>query len=179
MKLLSILLIFVPISLAAELMHWNEVWIFISSCMAIIPLAMYMGLATEEIAHYAGPKMGGFLNATFGNATELIIAFFALREGLYDIVKASIAGSVMGNSLLVLGASMFFGGLKHKNQRFCQESTEISASMLAFSIIGLCVPAVFLHTVRPELLNTWQYEPLSIAVAIYADYLCLGVVFFL
>jgi Ca2+:H+ antiporter len=164
-QLLKLLLVFIPVSMAAEWQHWDAVWIFASCCLAIIPLAMYMGEATEEISLYAGPKIGGFLNATFGNATEMIIAFFALREGLFDVVKASIAGSIMGNVLLVLGASMLVGGLKYKIQCFSRQVAEVSTSMLTFSVIGLCVPAVFLHTVKPELLDTWQYEPVSLAVA--------------
>ena len=124
-----------------------------------------MGEATEEISFYTGPKIGGFLNATFGNATELIISFFALKAGLFDVVKASIAGSVIGNILLVLGASMLFGGLKHKNQSFNKKVIEVSSSMLLFAVIGLCIPAIFTHTIDPKLLNT-RYEGLSIVVAI-------------
>lgn len=165
-KKLVLFLLFVPLSLVSEWFHFSSAWIFGLSCLAIIPLAMVMGLATEEIAFYAGSKWGGFLNATFGNATELIIAIFALREGLYDVVKASIAGSIMGNILLVLGASMLVGGFKRGVQTFNQKNVEILASMLTFSVIGVCIPAVFLHTVRPEILDTWQYEPLSIAVAL-------------
>lgn len=169
---------FLPASLIATIGNWEAMWVFGFSCLAIIPLAMYMGLATEEIALYTGPKTGGFLNATFGNATEMIIAFFALKEGLFDVVKASIAGSVVGNILLVLGLSMFFGGIKHKTQIFNRQTAEISASMLTFAVIGLCVPAVFLHTVRPELLDTWQYEPLSLTLALIMLVIyCLGLYF--
>ncbi len=160
-----IFLVFIPLSMIAYWLHWNSLWVFTSSCLAIVPLAIYMGVATEQITLYTGAKVGGLLNATFGNATELIIAFFALREGLYDVVKASIAGSVMGNILLVLGASMMVGGLKYKAQSFNRQSVEVSTGMLTFSIIGLGVPAVFLHSVKPELLDTWHYEPLSLMVA--------------
>lgn len=160
-----IFLIFIPLSMAAEWLHWDALWILVSSCLAIIPLAMYMGIATEQISLYTGVRVGGLLNATFGNATELIIAVFALREGLFDVVKASIAGSVMGNILLVLGASMLFGGLKYKIQSFNRHSVEMSASMLTFSVVGLSVPAVFLHSTQLERLDTWQYEPLSVTLA--------------
>jgi Ca2+:H+ antiporter len=146
-------------------MHFSPTLIFIFAALAIVPLAGLMGEATEEISFYSGPKLGGFLNATFGNATELIISFFALKEGLFDVVKASIAGSVIGNVLLVLGASMIFGGLKFKTQRFNKRVIEVSSSMLLFAVIGLSVPAIFTHTVKTELLNT-KYEGLSVVVAI-------------
>jgi Ca2+:H+ antiporter len=165
MKFLKLLLIFIPVSIIFEIMHLGDVPLFIFSCLSIIPLASLMGEATEEIAVYTGPRIGGFMNATFGNATELIIAFFALRAGMFDVVKASIAGSVIGNILLVLGASMFAGGLKHKIQKFNQKSIDVSSSMLLFSVIGLIVPAIFLHTVTPDMLNTSKYEALSVTIA--------------
>lgn len=165
MKFLKYLFIFVPISVALELMHADPLWIFIAASIAIIPLAGLMGEATEEIAVYSGPKVGGLINATFGNATELIIAFFALKAGLFEVVKASIAGAVIGNILLVLGASMLVGGLKFKTQTFNQKAVSVSSSMLLFAVIGLSIPAVFTHTVKPTLLNT-QYEGLSIAIAL-------------
>ena len=165
MKFLRIMLIFVPISIVGEFMHLDPTLMFALAALAIIPLAGLMGEATEEISFYAGPRVGGFLNATFGNATELIISFFALRAGLFDVVKASIAGSVIGNILLVLGLSMFVGGLKYKSQVFSQRVVEVSSSMLLFSVIGLSIPAIFTHTIKVELLST-QYEKLSIIVAL-------------
>ncbi|BCN29355.1 calcium/proton exchanger [Anaeromicropila herbilytica] len=165
MKVLKYLLIFIPISLIGEYMHLSEPLIFIFSALAIIPLAGLMGESTEVISYYAGNRIGGFLNATFGNATELIIAFFAMRAGLFDVVKASIAGSVIGNILLVLGLSMLVGGLKYKTQYFNQKVIDVTASMLLFAVIGLTVPAIFTHTVNAKLLTT-RYEGLSIIVAI-------------
>ena len=165
MKFLKYLLIFIPISIIAEFMHLSPTIIFILSALAIIPLAGLMGEATEQISFYTGPSLGGFLNATFGNATELIISFFALKNGLFDVVKASIAGSVIGNTLLVLGASMLIGGLKFKEQTFNKKVIDVSSSMLFFSVIGLSIPAIFTHTVSPELLNT-KYEGLSVIVAV-------------
>lgn len=165
MKILKYLLIFIPISIIGEFMHLPPTVMFVLADLSIIPLAGLMGEATEEISFYTGPKIGGFLNATFGNATELIISFFALKAGLFEVVKASIAGSVIGNILLVLGASMLFGGLKHKNQTFNKKVIEVSSSMLLFAVIGLCIPAIFTHTIDPKLLNT-RYEGLSIVVAI-------------
>ncbi len=165
MKILRYLLIFVPISVIAEFIDLPATLIFIFSALAIVPLAGLMGEATEEITFYSGPRTGGFLNATFGNATELIISFFALKAGLFDIVKASIAGSVIGNILLVLGASMLCGGIKYKTQHFSKKVVDVSSSMLLLAVIGLCIPAIFTHTLKPELLNT-QYEKLSIEVAV-------------
>jgi len=118
MKYLKILLICVPLSFLGVLLHWSASIMFILTCISIVPLAGYLGSATEEIAAYTGPKFGGFLNATFGNATELIITFFAIKAGLFDVVKASLAGSVLGNILLVLGCSILFGGLKHKELKY-------------------------------------------------------------
>ena len=164
MKILKYLLLFLPISLIAEFLHVAEPLIFVFSALAIIPLAGIMGEATEMISHYAGSRVGGFLNATFGNATELIIAFFAMKAGLFDVVKASIAGSVIGNILLVLGLSMLAGGLKYKTQYFNQKIIDVTSSMLLFAVIGLSVPAVFTHTVSADLLNT-RYEGLSVVVA--------------
>ncbi|WP_373600966.1 calcium/proton exchanger [Paraclostridium bifermentans] len=165
MKILKYLLIFIPISIIGEFIHLQPTVMFVLAALSIIPLAGIMGEATEEISFYTGPKIGGFLNATFGNATELIISFFALKAGLFDVVKASIAGSVIGNILLVLGASMLFGGLKHKTQTFNKKVIEVSSSMLLFAVIGLCIPAIFTHTINPNLLNT-RYEGLSVVVAV-------------
>ncbi len=165
MKVLKYLLIFIPLTLVAEFLHLSQTWIFILSALAIIPLAGIMGRSTESISYYAGNRVGGFLNATFGNATELIIGFFAMKAGLFDVVKASIAGSVIGNVLLVLGLSMLLGGIKYKKQCFCKEVINVTASMLLFAVIGLTIPAIFTHTVSSELMTT-QYEGLSVIVAV-------------
>lgn len=118
MKFLKFMLIFIPISIIGKFMHFSSAVMFILAALSIIPLAGLMGEGTEEISFYSGPKIGGFLNATFGNATELIISFFALKQGLFEVVKSSISGSIIGNILLVLGASMLCGGIKHKTQKF-------------------------------------------------------------
>ena len=165
MKFLKYMLIFIPISFIAKFMNASGTIMFILSCLSIIPLAGLMGEGTEQISFYSGPKIGGFLNGTFGNATELIISFFALKQGLFDIVKSSIAGAVIGNVLLVVGASMLAGGLKFKTQKFNEKVSEVTSSMLLFAVLGLCIPALFTHTVDPALLNT-RYEGLSIFVAI-------------
>lgn len=165
MKILKYMLLFVPISFIAKYMDASSSIMFILSALSIIPLAGMMGEGTEEISFYSGPKIGGFLNGTFGNATELIISFFALKQGLFEVVKSSVAGAVIGNILLVLGASILAGGLKYKTQHFNQKVVEVSSSMLLFAVIGLCVPALFTHTVDVTLLNT-RYEGLSIIVSI-------------
>lgn len=178
MRYLKYLLIFIPISIVGEFIRVNLAAMFFLSALAIVPLAGVMGEATEEISAYSGPRIGGFLNATFGNATELIISFFALKEGLFDVVKSSIAGSVIGNILLVLGMSMFAGGLKYKTQTFNRNVINVSSSMLLFAVIGLSIPAIFTHTVAPDLLATSRYEKLSVQVAamLFLIYI-LGLVF--
>src|SRR5919202_686859 len=108
--------VFIPIAIALELIHASPVLIFSAAALGVIPCAAVMGQATEAIAARTGPGIGGLLNVTFGNAPELIIAFFALIEGLQEVVKASIVGSIIGNILLVLGASMLLGGLRHRTQ---------------------------------------------------------------
>lgn len=165
MKYLRYLLIFIPISIIAKFLNVSNTWMFILSCLSIIPLAGLMGTGTEEISFYTGPKIGGFLNGTFGNATELIISFFALKQGLFDVVKSSIAGAVIGNILLVVGASMLAGGIKYKTQKFNVKVAEVSSTMLLFAVLGLCIPALFTHSVDPRLLNT-RYEGLSLFVAV-------------
>lgn len=165
MKYLKYLLIFIPISILGEFIQFPSTFMFIAAAAAIAPLAGFMGEATEEISFYSGPRVGGFLNAAFGNATELIISFFALKEGLFSVVKASIAGSVIGNILLVLGASILAGGLKYKTQHFNRQVVEISSSMLLFAVIGLSIPAFFTQTVSEDLLNT-RFEGLSVIVAV-------------
>jgi Ca2+:H+ antiporter len=165
MKILRYMLVFIPISIVAKFLNASGTVMFILACLSIIPLAGLIGEGTEEISFYSGPKIGGFLNGTFGNATELIISFFALKEGLFEVVKSSIAGAVIGNILLVIGASMLAGGLKYKTQKFNQKVSEVSSTMLLFAVIGLCIPAIFTHTVPSRLLNT-RYEGLSLFVAV-------------
>lgn len=111
-------LIGVPLSVIGNLLHWSQVLMFAVFCLTIIALAAYMGRATESLAVVAGPRIGGLLNATFGNAVELIISIFALKAGLIGVVLASLTGSVLGNLLLVGGLSFFIGGLKFKRQEF-------------------------------------------------------------
>ena len=165
MKFLYILLLFLPVTIIGKIMGLSDPVLFICSSLAIIPLAGLMGKSTDVISCYSGQKIGGLLNATFGNATELIIAFVAMKEGMFDVVKASLAGSVIGNILLVLGMSMLCGGLKYKTQVFNKQSINITSSMLLFAVLGLSIPAIFTHTL-PETSLTAHFEGLSVIVAI-------------
>lgn len=164
MKILYILLIFFPVSVIGAAMGMSETMLFACSALAIVPLAGLMGKCTDVISCYCGQRIGGLLNATFGNATELIIAFVAMKEGLFDVVKASLAGSVIGNILLVLGMSMLCGGLKYKIQKFNRNSINTTSSMLLFAVLGLSIPAIFMHTM-PERSLTTQFEGLSVIIA--------------
>lgn len=161
------LLIFVPVSIAIELLGLPKIWLFSTSAIAIIPLAGLIGSATEQIAHRTGPGIGGMLNATFGNATELIIAFFALRAGLHEVVKASISGSIIGNILLVLGLSMLLGGWKRDKQFFSRISAGANSAMLFLAVVALVMPAVFDLAVFGTLeRSTPDIESLSLLVAV-------------
>jgi Ca2+:H+ antiporter len=138
------LLIFVPVTIGLEeLAPERYLLIFVTSSLAILPLARWMGDATELLATHFGEGVGGLLNATFGNAAELIIALVALRAGLHDVVKASIVGSIIGNVLLVLGAAMLAGGLRHNEQRFNAVAARSQATMLVLAAIALILPAYF------------------------------------
>ena len=141
----------IPIAVALELAHAEATVIFTASALGVIPTAALMGRATEELALRSGPGIGGFLNVTFGNAPELIIAFFALREGLHEVVKASIVGSILGNILLVMGAAMLVGGLKRERQRFNQTAANVQALMLLLAGVALVMPAIFELVAGPGL----------------------------
>jgi Ca2+:H+ antiporter len=143
MKLLFVLLLFVPAAIGAEMAQAPAVAVFGLSALAIVPLSGFLGRATEEIASHTGPTLGGLLNATLGNLAELIIAILALRAGLVDLVKASITGSILGNLLLVLGAAQLAGGLRHKVQHFSAALAGLSISLLVLAVIGLVIPALF------------------------------------
>jgi Ca2+:H+ antiporter len=134
---------FIPAAVALELAHADPVVIFFVAALGIVPTAALMGLATEELAARSGPGIGGLLNVTFGNAPELIIALFALNEGLQEVVKASIVGSIIGNVLLVLGASMLVGGLRHRRQVFNPQAANIQSTMLFLAAAALLMPAIF------------------------------------
>jgi Ca2+:H+ antiporter len=148
-RALLLLLVFVPLAPIAEHLHWGALTVFAFSAIAIVPLAGLMGEATEQLASRLGAGIGGLMNATFGNAAELIIALVALHKGLYDVVKASLTGSIIGNILLVLGLSLFAGGWKRERQTFDRSAASASATLLALAALALLVPAAF-HMVAEQ-----------------------------
>jgi Ca2+:H+ antiporter len=134
---------FIPVAIALELSHAEATWIFIAAALGVIPTAALMGRSTEELAERTGPGIGGFLNVTFGNFPELVIAFFALNAGLQEVVKASLIGSILGNILLVMGAAMFVGGRKRDRQFFDRTAANVQVLMLLLAAAALVLPAVF------------------------------------
>lgn len=167
---LNWLLVMVPVTVLLEqLSPDRHVAIFVCACLAIIPLAGWMGRATEHLAEKTGEGIGGLLNATFGNAAELIIALVALRRGLIDVVKASLTGSILGNVLLVLGASCLAGGLKFKDLRFNAAGARMMSTMLVLAAVALVLPAAFHHLAHPRL-ETERDLSLEIAIVLLVCY---------
>jgi Ca2+:H+ antiporter len=162
--ILLVLLLFIPVSLAAHFLGWGDLIVFITAALAILPLAAWMGTATEEIAVVVGPTLGGLLNATFGNATELIIALVALNAGLIDVVKASITGSIISNLLLVMGLSMLLGGLRYKEQTFQSVVARVNASSMNLAVIAILLPTAMNYTSIG--INEKTVQNLSLAVAV-------------
>jgi Ca2+:H+ antiporter len=160
---LIVLLAFLPLTLAGELLHWPPLAIFILACVAIIPMAAYIGEATESLAHFTGPRIGGLLNATLGNAAELIITIVAIRAGLLDLVKASITGSILGNLLLVMGFAFCVGGVKHGRQTFDRRNASRNAILLVLAVLAMMIPSMFSHSIGPE--TSPKVEALSLGVA--------------
>src|ERR1700710_1482439 len=134
---------FIPIAIVFEFGGIGAVPTFFASTLGVIPTAALMGRATEELAARSGPGIGGLLNVTFGNAPELIIALFALGQGLQEVVKASIIGSIIGNILLVLGAAMLFGGIGREKQTFSRTGASVQTSMLLLAAAAVLVPGIF------------------------------------
>jgi Ca2+:H+ antiporter len=172
MKYLNLLLVFGIVAIVGELAGWNPLIIFISSGLTMIPLAGLMGAATEALAVHTGPRLGGLLNATLGNAAELIITIMAIREGIVnpainqhmlELVRASLTGSIMGNILLVLGLSVLIGGLRHGTQKFDRSHAGTNATMLLLAVAALVIPSIFSHSI--ELVNHDAVEYLSLGVA--------------
>jgi len=169
-NLLNWLLVFIPIAVVLELMHANSIAVFTASALSIVPLAGWMGRATEHLAEKLGEGVGGLLNATFGNAAELIIALMAMRKGLYDVVKASITGSIIGNILLVMGLSILLGGLKYPRQLFNKTAASLGSTLLGLSAIALLMPAVF-HLVVAGKPNVREQDlSLEIAIVLFITY---------
>jgi Ca2+:H+ antiporter len=141
-----LLLMFVPLTVAAKLLHFSDIAQFGCAALGIIPLSALIGRATESLSDRLGPQWGGLINATFGNFTELIIGIFALHSGLVELVRASIIGSILGNVLLVLGACAFAGGLKYKTQEFSQDLAQTNAITLMLAVVAIVVPALFVNS---------------------------------
>ena len=161
---LILLLLALPFTLAAQLLGWPPVAVFILAALGIIPLASYIGEATEALATHTSPRFGALLNATLGNAAELIITITAVQAGLLELVKASITGSIIGNLLLVLGFAMVAGGVRHGTQKFDKKNAGRNAILLALAVTALIIPSVFSQTISET--GNANVETLSIGVAI-------------
>jgi Ca2+:H+ antiporter len=165
------LLLFIPISILAERLEWGALVIFGLSAVAILPLAIWLSTATEELAVITGPTIGGLINAVFGNATELIIALVALKSGLIDIVKASITGSILANTLLVMGLAMLAGGLRYKEQTFNKMVAGINGSTMALAVTAIVIPAMVINTsniVEAEVIRHLSLVVAVVMIAVYA-----------
>lgn len=169
------MLLFIPVSLFFEYFTHNQTAVFITSVLAIIPLARILGYATKEIALQANPTIGGLVSATFGNIIELIIAILAFRQGLLMVVKASIIGSIIGNLLLLTGLSIFIGGWKYKQQRFNKLTTSVSSTMLIIAVVGLALPTLY-FSLNPQNSADIQILSDSVAIVLALTYLA-GLVF--
>lgn len=169
-----LVLVGVPLSVIGTMMHWSSIIMFIIYCLTIIALSSFMGRATESLAIVTGPRVGGLLNATFGNAVELIISVFALKAGLTGVVLASLTGSVLGNLLLVAGLSFFVGGLKYKRQTFNVFDARHNSGLLMFAVIvAFVIPEVFSMTMEPT-----EKMSLSIGISVILILLYLAALFF-
>lgn len=164
-----IVFIGVPVVMIGAFLDWDDVLMFVLSCITIIGLSGFIGRATESLAIVSGPRIGGLLNATFGNAVELLISIFTLKAGLIGIVLASLTGSVLGNLLLVLGLSFFAGGIKFKNQQFGLHDARYNSGLLIFAIIvAFIIPEVFSMSMDSS--TTFNLS-IGIAVILIAIYL--------
>ena len=165
------LLIAVPLAALAAALGAGPIGVLALSALALIPLAALIGEATEELAARTGPVVGGLLNATLGNAAELIIALAGIRAGLLDLVKASITGSILGNLLLVMGLSLLVGGWRHGLQRFSRQRAGVLTTMTILSFIAMGIPSLFSHTIavhHPEAVETMSLGVAGLMLALYA-----------
>ncbi|UCG24784.1 MAG: calcium/proton exchanger [Chloroflexota bacterium] len=170
------LLAFAVLAVAGALLDWPPVLVFFLSALGVVPMAGFMGKATEELAIYTGPKLGGLLNATLGNSAELIIAIIAIREGLLTLVLASITGSILGNILLILGLSVLLGGLRFGEQKFDRTQAGVNATMLILAVIALAIPSFFNVRIAEENQDFVEYLSLSTAVVMMIIY-ALSIIF--
>ena len=162
MRYLYVLLIFAPVAIAGSFAGLPPTLLFVASALAVVPAAGILGHATEELAAHTGPRLGGLLNATLGNAAELIITLFAIRAGLVDLAKASITGSILGNVLLVTGASVLVGGLRNGPQRFDRTHAGVNATQLLLAVFALTIPSLFFYSHRE---TAGPVESLSLGTA--------------
>ena len=162
MRWLNGLVLGLPVAIVCRILHAPEWVIFAASAAALLPLAAWIGLATEHAALRLGSSLGGLLNATFGNAAELIISLFALRRGMTDLVKASLTGSIIGNMLFIVGFSAFVGGVKHGSQRFEVRAVGRHAAMMILAVSAMALPAVFATVEKSAFLR----EEVSVGVSI-------------
>lgn len=169
---LNLLLIFVPLSIFAALFHAQEVYIFVSSFIGMIPLAMLLSKATEDIAVHTNQTLGGLVNVTFGNAVELILCITALRANKLDLVRNTIAGSVLSNLLLVLGTAFFFGGLRYREQEVLPAVSEANADLLSFAVFGFSIPALFAMALPESAEKAQAEERMSLVTSV-----CLLVIY--
>jgi len=165
-KPLYYLLLGFPLAVLGSLLRWNPVFTFASACVGLVPLAGLIGEATESLAAVTGPRIGGLLNATLGNAAELIITIVAIKAGYLELVKASITGSIIGNLLLVMGFSLLLGGLKNGTQRFSRAHAATNATMLVLAVVALSVPSLFNHSLSGASLPGTITEAMSLGVAV-------------
>jgi Ca2+:H+ antiporter len=175
MRGLHLLLLFLPIALLAEITQLNDLVVFVTSALAIIPLAGVLGEATEAVADKTGPRLGGLLNATLGNAAELIIALVAIKAGQIELVRASLTGSIIGNLLLVLGFAMLLGGLKNGLQIFDRRNAGMDATMTVLAVMAMSIPSLFNYYIEPDKLRV---EEISLATACVIIVLYLLFVFY-
>jgi Ca2+:H+ antiporter len=171
-----VLLLGIPLAFLTEPLGLSDTVRFVAAAVAIIPLAGYIGEGTEELTAYTGPKLGGLLNATLGNAAELIITIIAIREGILELVIASITGSILGNLLLVLGFSMLLGGIRNGRQKFNIAQAANNATMMILAIVGLMIPAIFgafIEVENHEALQSFSLGVAFVMISIYA----LGIYF--
>ena len=167
----------IPIAIYLQISHRNLVWLFVFACLAVLPLAAWIGIGTEQLAHRMGPTAGALFNATFGNLAELIIAMFAIRAGLPDVVRASFSGSVVGNLLLVAGASMVAGGLKHQTVKFNALSAESQAGQLILAISAFLIPALFFRSaIRAHQPQLMHQVSIGTSIILLVSYI-LGLIF--
>jgi Ca2+:H+ antiporter len=164
------LLLFIPAALLARASHANELPVFLASALAIVPLAGILGEATEALAEKTGPRLGGLLNATLGNAAELIITMVAISSGQIELVRASITGSILGNLLLVLGLSMLLGGLKNGLQSFDRRTVDTDATLTILALIAISVPSLFSNYIEPDKLRVTELS-LTTAAAVMMLYI--------